>query len=339
VPDLGPAGRGQLRARRAAARHAAEMDAFSRRVEEGPPPEPRRVLRGGVPAPSPPPGPRRRSTLTKESATTRERYGSGRLGAGCLLARRLIEAGARFVTVVDTGWDMHQQIFRELPDSRFPGSGKLPQLDRAYFALIDDLRERGLLSTTLVALLGEFGRTPKINALAGRDHWPRAGFACPAGAASRAAGWWGRPTPGARRPPTPVTLGGPGVHRPRSPGDRSGRELVTPPGARADPERGARSRRSCEGLSFPCGAHHPGSRALGPRRSARWPSPPMERLWRSRRTDALSLRSPRDDAPVRRLAVGLARIAALAFHPSAPLLAAMGGEPGRRAARWRSSIS
>lgn len=119
--------------------------------------------------------------LSRESAGTRERYGGSRVGTGCLLARRLVEAGARFVTVVDDGWDTHQQIFRELPDSRFPGSGKLPNLDRAYAALLSDLRERGLLESTLVVLMGEFGRTPKLNAAAGRDHWPRAGFACLAG--------------------------------------------------------------------------------------------------------------------------------------------------------------
>jgi Protein of unknown function (DUF1501) len=119
--------------------------------------------------------------LGREKPAARERYGHSRLGAGCLLARRLIEAGSRFVTVVDTGWDTHQQIFRELPDSRFPGSGKLPALDRAYSALLADLRERRLLASTLVVLMGEFGRTPKLNALGGRDHWPRAGFVCLAG--------------------------------------------------------------------------------------------------------------------------------------------------------------
>lgn len=116
--------------------------------------------------------------LSREKPALRERYGSSRIGSGCLLARRLIEAGSRFVTVVDTGWDTHQQIARELPDSRFPGSGKLPNLDRAFSSLITDLRERGMLESTLVVLMGEFGRTPKLNALAGRDHWPRAGFAC-----------------------------------------------------------------------------------------------------------------------------------------------------------------
>jgi len=86
---------------------------------------------------------------------------------------------------VDTGWDTHVQIFRELPDSRFAGSGKLPRLDRAYAALLTDLRERGLLDSTLVVMMGEFGRTPKLNAAAGRDHWPRAGFVCLAGGGVR----------------------------------------------------------------------------------------------------------------------------------------------------------
>lgn len=123
--------------------------------------------------------------LGRENAATRERYGHGKLGTGCLLARRLVEAGSRFVTVVDTGWDTHAQIFRELPDTRFPGSGKLPSLDRAYASLITDLRERGLLESTLVVMLGEFGRTPKLNAAGGRDHWPRAGFVCLAGGGIR----------------------------------------------------------------------------------------------------------------------------------------------------------
>ncbi len=119
--------------------------------------------------------------VSREKPAVRERYGPSKLGTGCLLARRLVEAGARFVTVVDAGWDTHQQIARELPDSRFPGSGKLPSLDRAYAALLTDLRERGLLDSTLVVLMGEFGRTPKLNAQGGRDHWPRAGSVCLAG--------------------------------------------------------------------------------------------------------------------------------------------------------------
>ncbi len=123
--------------------------------------------------------------LGRETPATRQRYGPGKLGAGCLLARRLVESGSRFVTVVDTGWDTHQQIARELPDTRFAGSGKLPSLDLAYAGLLTDLRERGLLDSTLVVMMGEFGRTPKLNANGGRDHWPRAGFVCLAGGGVR----------------------------------------------------------------------------------------------------------------------------------------------------------
>jgi hypothetical protein len=123
--------------------------------------------------------------LSQEPPKVRERYGGRRVGTGCLLARRLVEAGSRFVTVVDNGWDMHQQIFKAMPDAFFPGSGKLPALDLAYSSLIADLRERGLLDTTLVVMMGEFGRTPKINAAAGRDHWPRAGFVLFAGGGVR----------------------------------------------------------------------------------------------------------------------------------------------------------
>jgi hypothetical protein len=123
--------------------------------------------------------------LDQEPAQMRQRYGMRRVGSGCLLARRLVEAGSRFVSVVDRGWDTHQNIARTLPDAQFPGSGKVPDLDRAYAALITDLHERGLLDSTLVVMMGEFGRTPKINSIAGRDHWPRAGFACFAGGGVR----------------------------------------------------------------------------------------------------------------------------------------------------------
>lgn len=161
------------------------MDAFSRRVEEGPATADRDAFYEQAYRLIASPEAKAAFELSAEPAATREAYGRSRLGTGCLLARRLIEAGTRFVTVVDTGWDTHQQIGRELPDSRFPGSGKLPALDRAFSALLDDLRERGLLASTLVVLMGEFGRTPKLNALGGRDHWPRAGFVCLAGGGVR----------------------------------------------------------------------------------------------------------------------------------------------------------
>jgi hypothetical protein len=105
---------------------------------------------------------------TKEPATVREQYGSTPFGQSVLTARRLIEAGARFVTVGLGGWDTHAANFTTL-------SGQLlPQLDIALSALITDLDARGLLDSTIVYCAGEFGRTPRINGGAGRDHWARA---------------------------------------------------------------------------------------------------------------------------------------------------------------------
>ncbi len=113
--------------------------------------------------------------LSEESTATRGRYGRHQLGQSCLMARRLIEAGAGFVTVTDRGWDTHENLFTRLKEGFTGGSvGKIPKLDVAYSALIDDLAQRGLLDSTLVILMGEFGRTPKLNPRGGRDHWPRA---------------------------------------------------------------------------------------------------------------------------------------------------------------------
>lgn len=121
--------------------------------------------------------------LTLEKSNIRQRYGPHRVGQSCLLARRLVEAGCPFVTVTDNGWDTHQYIYRELKEGYVGGSvGKVPRLDEALSALLSDLAERGLLSETLVLVLGEFGRTPKLNTRAGRDHWPRAFSALLAGA-------------------------------------------------------------------------------------------------------------------------------------------------------------
>jgi uncharacterized protein (DUF1501 family) len=77
-----------------------------------------------------------------------------------------------FVTVTDGGWDTHTNNFKSLKER------KLPVLDQAYAALLQDLADRGLLETTLVVWMGDFGRTPKVNAAAGRDHWATAGVAC-----------------------------------------------------------------------------------------------------------------------------------------------------------------
>lgn len=147
--------------------------------------------------------------LNEEPLSLRERYGLNIYGQRVLLARRLIEAGARFVTVnqaVQGGlfgegttngtWDNHHLLFdsmmsfgptpANIPASykwhRNDGPGNLPQLDMSLSTLLDDLDTRGLLDTTLVVVMGEFGRTPRINKDAGRDHYPNAGCVLMAGA-------------------------------------------------------------------------------------------------------------------------------------------------------------
>src|SRR5262249_22505746 len=109
--------------------------------------------------------------LSRESIVSRERYGRNIVGQSVLLARRLVEAGVRMVNVNvgdqqnDWYWDDHK--------NNFTGhKKKLPPFDLAFSALVEDLQDRGLLDSTLVMTLGEFGRTPKINPDAGRDHWP-----------------------------------------------------------------------------------------------------------------------------------------------------------------------
>jgi uncharacterized protein (DUF1501 family) len=113
--------------------------------------------------------------LNQEPDSLREHYGRNTFGQSCLLARRLIEAGVHFVTVTDGGWDTHQNNFKSLKDRL------LPRLDRGYAALLQDLQQRGLLENTLVVWFGDFGRTPKVNPSAGRDHWASAGVACMGG--------------------------------------------------------------------------------------------------------------------------------------------------------------
>ncbi|TLD68631.1 DUF1501 domain-containing protein [Phragmitibacter flavus] len=103
--------------------------------------------------------------LKKENAPTRERYGRG-FGQSCLLARRLVQAGVRFVEVYFGGWDMHAGI-----DDRMNGLGTA--LDQGMAALLEDLQQQGLLESTLVVVGTEFGRTPGINENSGRDHHPR----------------------------------------------------------------------------------------------------------------------------------------------------------------------
>jgi len=112
-------------------------------------------------------------SLSQEPAEVRGRYGQGNtIGPSCLMARRLVERGVPFVTVNNRGWDTHQDILKL--KERYPTdrNAPLPALDRALTALIGDLEDRRMLDETLVIVMGEFGRTPKINANGGRDHWP-----------------------------------------------------------------------------------------------------------------------------------------------------------------------
>jgi hypothetical protein len=117
---------------------------------------------------------RRAFDLSAEPAKVRERYGMTSVGQSCLLARRLIEAGTTFVTVADGGWDHHDNI---------PKRCRIlaPMLDSALSALVSDLSDRGLSTRVLVVVWGEFGRTPRVNRSAGRDHWPGAMSAILAG--------------------------------------------------------------------------------------------------------------------------------------------------------------
>lgn len=103
--------------------------------------------------------------LESEPKELRDAYGRNTLGQSCLLARRLVESGVRCVTVNHTNWDTHDQNFKSLKDTL------LPQLDPAMSTLFRDLADRGRLDSTLVVFTGEFGRTPRINKNAGRDHW------------------------------------------------------------------------------------------------------------------------------------------------------------------------
>ncbi len=104
--------------------------------------------------------------IEKEDAKIRDQYGRNTAGARMLLARRLVEAGVRYVTLTYGGWDHHDNIDGQM-------KSQVPAFDQAFATLIGDLETRGLLDSTMVCLCSEFGRTPKINATAGRDHWPK----------------------------------------------------------------------------------------------------------------------------------------------------------------------
>jgi len=104
--------------------------------------------------------------INAEEAKLRDQYGRNAAGQRMLMARRLVEAGVRFVSLTYGGWDMHGQIKQNI-------QAQLPQFDQAFAMLITDLAQRGLLDSTLIMVSSEFGRTPKINGTAGRDHWPK----------------------------------------------------------------------------------------------------------------------------------------------------------------------
>lgn len=117
--------------------------------------------------------------IGSEDPKLRDRYGRTPFGQRMLLSRRLIQAGVRFVTVSDPAWDNHQDCFNALKTSR------MPPVDQALPELLIDLEQHGMLDSTLVVWMTDFGRTPKINSASGRDHWATAGFVVAAGAGIR----------------------------------------------------------------------------------------------------------------------------------------------------------
>ncbi|MFN0196304.1 MAG: DUF1501 domain-containing protein [Planctomycetaceae bacterium] len=114
--------------------------------------------------------------MDEEDPKLRDRYGRNTFGQSCLLARRLIQSGVRFVTVTDGGWDTHQDNFKSLKDRL------IPRVDQGLCELLIDLQNQGMLEKTLVCWFTDFGRTPNINSASGRDHWSSSGFAIMAGA-------------------------------------------------------------------------------------------------------------------------------------------------------------
>jgi uncharacterized protein (DUF1501 family) len=116
--------------------------------------------------------------VSQEKDSVRDRYGRTPFGQGCLLARRLVETGVTFVEVELGNWDTHQDNFERTKTLSL-------QADQGFAALVGDLKERGMLSRTIVLCLGEFGRTPRINPQNGRDHYPRVFSAAIAGGGTK----------------------------------------------------------------------------------------------------------------------------------------------------------
>jgi hypothetical protein len=134
------------------ARREADLDAFTRKAFE--------MVTS--------PAAQKAFDIAKEDDKTRDLYGRNTLGQSMLLARRMVEAGVTFVTVNAGGWDTHANNFESLKKN------KLPNFDQGWAALMQDMHARGLMKNTMVLVWGEFGRTPRVNKDAGRDHWPGA---------------------------------------------------------------------------------------------------------------------------------------------------------------------
>lgn len=163
--------------------------------------------------------------ITRESAATRLKYGETQFGRGCLAARRLVETGVPAIEVTLAGWDSHANNFEI-----HKANGNI--LDTAFSALLSDLKERDLLQSTLVLCLGEFGRTPRINPLQGRDHWP-GGFSCLIGGAGLKSGVViGETDPESTKPEPrdPVTIADLSATVLKQLGIEWSRELITPIG-------------------------------------------------------------------------------------------------------------
>lgn len=131
--------------------------------------------------------------IKAEPEAIRNQYGRNEAGQRMLMARRLVGAGVRFVSLTYGGWDMHTGIKGGM-------AGQLPVFDQAFAALITDLDTRGLLDSTIVMVSSEFGRTPKINATAGRDHWPKVFSVVLAGGGFKRGSVYGSSDPTATEP-------------------------------------------------------------------------------------------------------------------------------------------
>lgn len=136
---------------------------------------------------------RRALDLGAEHPRVRDRYGRTRIGQGCLLARRLVEAGVAFVSIAEGDWDHHVQVAEAC-------RRQVPPFDRAIAALVEDLADRGIADDVLLVAWGEFGRTPRINGKGGRDHWPGGMSAALAGGGLRMGQVVGATTPRGERP-------------------------------------------------------------------------------------------------------------------------------------------